>query len=77
MLEPSEIFRLDNKIVVITGASSGIGRQCAITCSYMGAQVVLLGRDSNASTKPWSNFISPLSICSFLLILPTMIMFSK
>ncbi len=47
MLEPSEIFRLDNKIVVITGASSGIGRQCAITCSYMGAQVVLLGRDSN------------------------------
>lgn len=38
-------FRLDGKIIIVTGASSGIGRQCAITCSKMGAVVILLGRD--------------------------------
>jgi len=29
---------------MITGASSGIGRQCAISCSQMGANVVLIAR---------------------------------
>lgn len=38
-------FSLNGKLVLITGASSGIGRQCAISCSTMGASVVLLGRD--------------------------------
>lgn len=38
-------FSLTDKIIVITGASSGIGRQCAITCSQMGAKVMLFGRD--------------------------------
>jgi NAD(P)-dependent dehydrogenase (short-subunit alcohol dehydrogenase family) len=38
-------FNLYGKTIVITGASSGIGQQCAKTCSRMGAAVVLLGRD--------------------------------
>lgn len=38
-------FSLKGKLILVTGASSGIGRQCAITCSLMGASVVLLGRD--------------------------------
>lgn len=38
-------FSLDGKKIVITGASSGIGRQCAIDCSKMGARVVLIGRN--------------------------------
>jgi NAD(P)-dependent dehydrogenase (short-subunit alcohol dehydrogenase family) len=38
-------FTLRDKLILVTGASSGIGRQCAITCSNMGANVVLLGRD--------------------------------
>jgi NAD(P)-dependent dehydrogenase (short-subunit alcohol dehydrogenase family) len=38
-------FSLQNKVIVITGASSGIGRQCAIDCSKMGASVVLIGRN--------------------------------
>ena len=38
-------FSLNNKNVLITGASSGIGRQCAIDCSRMGAHVILIGRN--------------------------------
>ncbi|NLA47841.1 MAG: SDR family oxidoreductase [Bacteroidales bacterium] len=40
-----DIFTLKGKKIIITGASSGIGRQCAILCSRKGASVVLLGRD--------------------------------
>ncbi|MCP4369642.1 MAG: SDR family oxidoreductase [Deltaproteobacteria bacterium] len=38
-------FLLRGKNVIITGASSGIGRQCAITCSEMGANVILFARN--------------------------------
>ena len=38
-------FSLKNKLIVVTGASSGIGRQCAVVCSHAGARVVILGRD--------------------------------
>lgn len=38
-------FSLKDKLIVVTGASSGIGRQCAVVCSHAGARVVLLGRD--------------------------------
>ena len=38
-------FSLKNKNIMITGASSGIGKQCAISCSQMGANVVLIARN--------------------------------
>lgn len=38
-------FSLEDKLIIVTGASSGIGRQCAIDCSKMGATVVLIARD--------------------------------
>lgn len=38
-------FRLDGKVILITGASSGIGRACAIEVSRAGAAVVITGRD--------------------------------
>ena len=38
-------FTLEGKTIVVTGASSGIGRQCAIDCSKMGAMVVLIARN--------------------------------
>lgn len=39
-------FSLENKVILVTGASSGIGRQCAIDCSKMGAHVVLIARNA-------------------------------
>lgn len=38
-------FSLVGKTILVTGASSGIGRETAITCSRMGANVVINGRD--------------------------------
>ena len=38
-------FSLENKTILVTGASSGIGRAIAIECSKMGAQVVITGRN--------------------------------
>ena len=38
-------FSLDGKTVVVTGASSGIGKQTAISCAAMGARVVLIARN--------------------------------
>lgn len=50
-------FSLTGKIIVITGASSGIGRQCAITANALGAFVVLLGR-SEERLKETASFLS-------------------
>lgn len=38
-------FTLEGKVVLITGASSGIGAGTAVECSHMGATVVLTGRN--------------------------------
>lgn len=40
-------FTLENKTILVTGASSGIGKAIAIECSRMGANVILSGRDEN------------------------------
>ncbi|MBP5659391.1 MAG: SDR family oxidoreductase [Paludibacteraceae bacterium] len=39
-------FTLEGKTILITGASSGIGRASAIACSKMGANVVITGRNA-------------------------------
>ena len=38
-------FSLEGKRILVTGASSGIGRAIAIGCSQMGADIVATGRD--------------------------------
>ena len=40
-------FTLNGKTVLVTGASSGIGRGIAIACSKMGATVILNGRSQH------------------------------
>lgn len=39
------IFSLEDKTILVTGASSGIGRGIAIQCALMGANVILNGRN--------------------------------
>lgn len=41
------VFSLDNKTILITGASSGIGRVCAIECCKAGATVIAAGRNKD------------------------------
>ena len=38
-------FSLEGKIILVTGASSGIGRSIAVICSKMGATVIINGRN--------------------------------
>lgn len=40
----SELFSLENKTILITGASSGIGKSTAILCAQLGAKLILTGR---------------------------------
>lgn len=38
-------FSLENKTILVTGASSGIGRATAVACSKMGASVIITARN--------------------------------
>lgn len=44
-------FSLEGKTVLVTGASSGIGRGIAVECSKMGAKVVINGRNKERLQK--------------------------
>lgn len=44
-------FHLTGKSILVTGASSGIGRQAAIECARMGATIVLTGRNTEQLNK--------------------------
>lgn len=45
MINDYNPFSLKGKTILITGASSGIGKSTAIECSKLGARLILLGRD--------------------------------
>lgn len=47
-------FSLEDKTILITGASSGIGRAAAIECSKMGAKVVITARNEERLKETFS-----------------------
>lgn len=47
-------FHLHNKTILVTGASSGIGEQVAITVSEMGGKVIITGRNKDRLQKTFS-----------------------
>ena len=48
-------FSLEGKTILVTGASSGIGRQTAIECSKMGAKVIVCGRNQERLNETLSS----------------------
>lgn len=51
---PFNPFSLEGKNIIVTGASSGIGQQVAISCSKMGAKVILIGRNEERLNETMS-----------------------
>jgi NAD(P)-dependent dehydrogenase (short-subunit alcohol dehydrogenase family) len=47
-------FHLHGKTILVTGASSGIGKQVAIAAAQMGASIVLTGRNEDELTKTYN-----------------------
>lgn len=46
----SELFNLDNKVAIVTGANTGLGRGMAIALARAGADLALVGRSSPTET---------------------------
>lgn len=45
-LSTPQAFSLEGKTILVTGASSGLGRQIAINCAQRGARLIITGRDA-------------------------------
>lgn len=64
-------YSLNNKTILVTGASSGIGRSIAIECSKMGANVIITGRniqrlnDTFSSLSGDNNLLFPADLSSY------------
>lgn len=52
-------FSIEGKTVLVTGASSGIGRCVAVECSKMGAKLVLTGRNETRLNETLSRLEGP------------------
>lgn len=50
-------FSLEGKNILVTGASSGIGRSSAIECSKAGARIILVGRNLERLNETLSNCV--------------------
>jgi NAD(P)-dependent dehydrogenase (short-subunit alcohol dehydrogenase family) len=44
-MDASSLYQLNGRTILITGASSGIGRATAIACASAGAKIILTGRN--------------------------------
>ncbi len=47
-------FSLGDKTILVTGASSGIGRAIAVACSQMGAKMIITGRNVTRLSETFS-----------------------
>ena len=57
-------FSLIGKTILVTGASSGIGRATAVECSKMGATLILIGRNEERLKDEEQPFANPRNAAS-------------
>ena len=50
-------FSLEGKKILITGASSGIGKETAVSCSKMGAEVIISGRNEERLQQTYNELL--------------------
>ena len=60
-----EIYNLNGKHILVTGASSGIGRACALRASELGASVSLVARNEGRLTEVLHQLKHPGQIFSY------------
>ena len=60
-------FSLEDKTILVTGASSGIGQQCAIDCSRMGGKVILIARNETRLQETLSLLDHPERHCYYII----------
>jgi NAD(P)-dependent dehydrogenase (short-subunit alcohol dehydrogenase family) len=53
------LFSLENKKILITGASSGIGRECSIILSHLGAKLIICGRNRDRLIETQNLLLNP------------------
>ena len=53
------MIQLKNKKILITGASSGIGKSIALMCSKLGAKTILIGRKEEEIKKVINSMDNP------------------
>lgn len=56
-------FSLEGKTILVTGASSGIGKATAIECSKMGAELILTGRNKQRLIETKEQLVGSSHIC--------------
>lgn len=59
----SNPFSLNGKTILVTGASSGIGRACAQLCAKCGARVIATGRDETRLAETFSALAGKHHLC--------------
>lgn len=61
-------FSLEGKTILVTGASSGIGRTTAIECSKMGATVIITARNENRLKETFDSLNADFGQCHQMFI---------
>ena len=58
MIPDTEQIRLDDRVILITGAGDGIGKAVALDCAERGATVILLGRTVHKLEQVYDEIIN-------------------
>ena len=52
-----DLFKLNGKVAIVTGANTGLGQGIAVGLAEAGADIVGVGRSNMSNTKKWSKIL--------------------